>query len=127
MLALSVRGGQLEGEPWVYAWLAEHGVVYLGATALHPATRTWLHLHDEDPSLGRMRARYPELAEEELDVLALQLPPEVDRQQVRHGAVALLAERGLLSDRHVCDQPLPVEPTAQAEELAAAIEERLRR
>ncbi len=127
MLALRVRGGELEGEPWVYAWLAEHGVVYLGATALHPATRTWLHLHDEDPSVGRMRARYPELAEEELDVLALQLPPEVDRQQVRHGAVALLAERGLLSDRHVCDQPLPAEPTAQAEELAAAIEERLRR
>ena len=127
MLALRVRGGELESEPWVYAWLAEHGVVYVGATALHPATRTWLHLHDEDPNVGRMRARYPELAEEELDVLALQLPPEVDRQQVRHGAVALLADRGLLSDRHVCDPPLPADPTAQADELAAAIEERLRR
>ena len=127
MLTLQVRGGELEGEPWVYAWLAEHGVVYVGATALHPATRTWLHLHDEDPNVGRMRARYPELAGEELDVVALQLPPEVDRQQVRHGAVALFADRGLLSDRHVCDPPLPADPTAQADELAAAIEERLRR
>lgn len=127
MLTLRVRGGELEGEPWVYAWLAEHGVVYVGATALHPATRTWLHLHDGDPNVGRMRARYPELAGEELDVLALQLPPEVDRQQVRHGAVALLADRGLLSERHVCDPPLPAEPTAQADELAGAIEERLRR
>lgn len=127
MLTLRVRSGELESEPWVYAWLAEHGVVYVGATALHPATRTWLHLHDHDPNVGRMRARYPELTGEALDVLALRLPSEVDRQQVRHGAVALLAGRGLLSDRHVCDPPLPAEPTAQADELAAAIEERLRR
>ena len=96
MLRLHVRGGELEGEPWVYAWVAEHGVVYVGATALHPATRTWLHLHDEDPNIGRMRDRYPELVGEELDVIALRLSPDVDRQQVRHGAVALLAERGLL-------------------------------
>jgi hypothetical protein len=127
MLTLRVRSGELESEPWVYAWLAEHGVVYVGATALHPATRTWLHLHNEDPDVGRMRERYSELAEEEIDVLALRLPAEVDRQQVRHGAVALLAERGLLSDRHVCDPPLLAEPTEQADELAAAIEERLRR
>ena len=127
MLTLRVRGGELEGEPWVYAWLAEHGVVYVGATTLHPATRTWLHLHDDDPDVGRMRERYAELAGEELDVLALPLPPDVDRQQVRHGAVALLAERGLLSARHVCDPPLPAEPTPQADELATAVEERLRR
>jgi hypothetical protein len=126
VLTLRVRGGELEAEPWVYAWLAPHGVVYVGATALHPATRTWLHLHDEDPNIGRMRDRYSELTGEELDVLALQLPPDVDRQQVRHGAVSLLAERGLLSERHVCDPPLPAEPTRQADELVAAVEERLR-
>jgi len=126
VLTLHVRGGELEAEPWVYAWLATHGVVYVGATALHPATRTWLHLHDDDPNVGRMRERYSELTGEELDVLALQLPPDVDRQQVRHGAVSLLAERGLLSERHVCDPPLPAEPTALADELVAAVEERLR-
>jgi hypothetical protein len=126
VLTLHVRGGELEGEPWVYAWFAQHGVVYVGATALHPATRTWLHLHDEDPNIGRMRERYLELAREELDVLALRLPADVDRQHVRHGAVALLADRGLLSERHVCDPPLPAEPTPQAEELVTAVEERLR-
>ena len=125
-MLLRVRAGELEGEPWVYAWLAEHGVIYVGATALHPATRTWLHLHDEDPNIGRMRERYSEVAAEELDVLALRLPDEVDRQHVRHGAVALFAERGLLSDRHVCDPALPAPPTPQAEELVAAVEERFR-
>jgi hypothetical protein len=77
--------------------------------------------------VGRMRARYPELANEELEVVAVALPADVDRQHVRHGAVALLAERGLLSDRHVCDPPLPARPTAQADELVAAVAERLRR
>ena len=127
MLTLRVRDGKLEGEPWVYAWIGADGVVYVGATTLHPATRTWLHLHDDDPDIGRMRARYPELAGEELDVIARRLPPDVDRQRVRHGSVAQLAERGLLSDRHVCDQPLPAEPTAEADELVAAAEEWLRR
>jgi hypothetical protein len=125
-MLLRVRAGELEGEPWVYAWLAAHGVVYVGATALHPATRTWLHLHDEDPNIGRMRERYSGLADEEIDVLAVRLPPEVDRQRVRHGAVALLAERGLLSERHVCDPPHPAEPTPEAEELVTAVEARLR-
>jgi hypothetical protein len=125
MLTLRVRGGELEPEPWVYAWLGPEGVVYVGATALHPATRTWLHLHDDDPNVGRMRARYRGIADEELDVVAVQLPPEADRQRVRHGAVALLAERGLLSERHMCDSPLPAEPTPQAEEFVAAVAARL--
>ena len=55
-------------------------------------------------------ARFPELASEELDVLALELPEGVDRQRVRHGAVPLLAECGLLSPRQVCDPPLEAEP-----------------
>jgi hypothetical protein len=74
-----------------------------------------------------MQARFPELGGEELDVLALELAEGVDRQRVRHGAVALLAERGLLSDRHVCDPPLPAEPTEQAAELVAAVAARLGR
>ena len=75
MLVLRVREGELEsGGQWVYAWLARDGVVYVGATALHPETRTWLHLHHDDPEVGRMRARFPELANEEFDVLAVELP-----------------------------------------------------
>jgi hypothetical protein len=126
MLDLRVREGELEsGGQWVYAWLARDGVVYVGATTLHPETRTWLHLHDNDPNVGRMRARYPELAHEELDVLAFELPAGVDRQQVRHSAVARLAEQGLLSDRHVCDEALPKEPTAETERFVEALAARI--
>jgi hypothetical protein len=101
----------------VYAWLAPDGVVYVGATALHPETRTWLHLHHEDPDVGRMRARYPSLADDELDVVALRLDDGVERQRVRHGAVHLLAARGLLAQRHVCDPPLEAAPSPEGEAL----------
>jgi hypothetical protein len=121
-MLLRVRAGELESElQWVYAWLARDGVVYVGATALHPETRTWLHLHHEDPAIGRMRARFPGLEAEELDVVALQLDEGVDRQRVRHGAVRLFGERGLLSDRNVCDRPLEAEPTPEAEALVDAV------
>ena len=126
-MLLRVRAGELEpGPQWVYAWLAHDGVVYVGATTLHPETRTWLHLHHDDPEIGRIRARFDELAAEELDVVAVELRDDVDRQQVRHGSVALFEARGLLSGRHVCDPPLPAKPTSQAEELVAAVEEWLR-
>ena len=126
-MLLRVRAGELEaGSQWVYAWVARDGVVYVGATALHPETRTWLHLHHDDPEIGRMRARFAALADEELDVVAVELADDADRQRVRHGAVPLLEAQGLLSGRHVCDPPLAAAPTPQAEELVAAVEERLR-
>ena len=109
----------------MYAWTGPEGVVYVGATGLHPATRTWLHLNDEDPNVGRMRARYPELATEEFDVLAHELPAGVDRQQVRHGAVTAFAERGLLAERHVCDPPLAAEPHPETDAFVAAVAEHL--
>ena len=127
-MLLHVRSGELQtAGQWVYAWLARDGVVYVGATALHPATRTWLHLHDDDPDVGRMRARFGELAAEDLDVLAVELAEDVDRQQVRHGGVALLAERGLLSERNVCDPPLPAEPHPATDAFVDALAKHLRR
>lgn len=126
MLPLRVRDGELEsGGQWVYAWIARDGVVYVGATTLHPETRTWLHLHDENPGVGRMRARFPDLAAEELDVLAVELPEDIDRQRIRHGAVALLAERGLLSPRQVCDPPLEKDPHPETDAFVATIETHL--
>ena len=127
MLVLRIREGELEsGGQWVYAWSAPDGVVYVGATTLHPETRTWLHLHHDDPDVGRMRARFLELSSKELDVLAVELPNDVDRQRVRHGAVALLAERGLLSPRQVCDPPLEAEAHPETDRFVAALEEHLR-
>jgi hypothetical protein len=122
MLRLQVRSGELETDgQWVYAWIGPAGVVYVGATTLHPATRTWLHLHDEKPEVGRMRARYPELANEDLDVVAMSLADDVDRQQVRHSAVPLLAERGLLAPNHVCDPPLEAARTSETERFVDTV------
>jgi hypothetical protein len=126
MLVLRVKEGELESSgQWVYAWLAHDGVVYVGATTVHPETRTWLHLHDESPEVGRMRARFSDLATDEFDVLAVELPESLDRQRIRHGAVTLLAERGLLSPRQVCDPPLEQEPHPETEAFVDAIEARL--
>lgn len=126
MSTLRVRRGELESAgQWVYAWIARDGVVYVGATALHPETRTWLHLHDADPNVGRMRARFPGLEDEDFDVLAYELPAGVDRQQVRHRAVAQLAERGRLSGRQVCDPASPAEPLPETDRFVEAIEARL--
>ena len=127
MLVLRVRDGELESEgQWVYAWIGPAGVVYVGATALHPATRTWLHLYHDDPEIGRMAARYPELAEVQLDVVAMQLDEGVDRQQVRHSAVRLLGERELLAPDHVCDPPLNTEQTGDTERFVDAVTDRRR-
>jgi hypothetical protein len=122
MLRLQVRQGELEGDgQWVYAWIGPAGVVYVGATALHPATRTWLHLHHEDPEIGRMAARYPELGNQELDVVALELAESIDRQQVRHSAVRLLDERGLLAPDNVCDPPLEAARTGETERFVDTV------
>jgi hypothetical protein len=127
LLILRVRNGELaDAGSWVYAWVGDTGVVYVGATGLAPATRTWLHLHDEDPNVGRLKARYPDSATEELDVIALRLPDGVDRQEVKHAVVTRLGERGLLSERHVCDPPAAVGPSAAADRLVDAVAEHLR-
>jgi hypothetical protein len=129
LLVLRVRNGEVaDAGSWVYAWVGASGVVYVGATALPPAARTWLHLHHEDPNVGRLRARYPDSGHEELDVIALRLPDGVDRQQVKHAVVRLLGERGLLSERHVCHPPAEVASSmaSDADPLIEAIAEHLR-
>jgi hypothetical protein len=127
LVVLRVREGEVaESGSWVYAWVGREGVVYVGATALHPATRTWLHLHDEDPNVGRLRARYPDSARNELDVVALRLPEGVDRQEVKHAVVTRLGELGLLSERHVCDPPAAAPSSPAAARLVDAVAEHLR-
>jgi hypothetical protein len=128
MTTLRVRGGELEGQgSWIYAWLAGDGVVYVGGTGLHPATRTWLHLHDDDPEIGRMRVRYATLADDELDVLFMELPEDAERQRVRHGTVTQLGERGLLSPRHVCDPPPDLGASEEADRFVELVVARLGR
>jgi hypothetical protein len=126
LLVLQVRHGEVaDAGSWVYAWVGASGVVYVGATGLAPATRTWLHLNDEDPNVGRLRARYPDTAHEEFDVIALRLPDGVDRQEVKHAVVTGLDERGLLSERQVCDPPAAVGHSAAADRLVDAVAEHM--
>jgi hypothetical protein len=115
---------------WVYAWIDRAGdaeVVYVGATGLHPATRAWLHLHDPDPDVGRIAARFGREAVPPLDVLAMRVPEGIARADVRDALAARLADEGLLPPRAVADWPRPlVPPAAECGELVDRFVARLR-
>ena len=92
MTLLRVRGGKLaDTGSWVYVWVRagtrERPVIYVGGTGLPPAVRTWLHLHDDDPDVGRLAARYSGLAHEDLDVLAFPVPEHLARQLVKDAVI----------------------------------------
>jgi hypothetical protein len=127
-VVLNVRDGELAGENWVYTWIDPDGeVVYVGATGLDPRTRVWLHLHDQDPEIGRMRSRFARLATTPLDVLAMRVPDEVSRADVRDVLGARLAGEGLLADQAITDHlQLPLDPPSEALELAERYVARLR-
>lgn len=110
---LQIREGELtDVGSFVYVWVraGERRVVYVGATGLPPAARTWLHLHDPDPEVGRIRAGYPPAASEALDVLAFTLPAGVAREDLRDSLVLSLHEDGLLAPDYAGPQPRPDAP-----------------
>jgi hypothetical protein len=124
-----VRDGELvDMGNWVYAWLDEAGlVVYVGATGLDPRTRVWLHLHDDDPDVGRMAARFERLAESQFTVLAMSVPEEIPRADVRDALGARLAGEGLLAEDAITDHlQLPLDSSAETLELAERFVARLR-
>lgn len=44
-VSIGVTDGELTGdESWVYVWLKDNEVLYVGATRLPLGARTWLHL-----------------------------------------------------------------------------------
>ena len=105
-LLLHVRDGEVVDQgAWIYAWLHDGRVVHLGATALHPATRSWLHLNDPNPDVGRIGMRYPNAKNVAFDVVALLLPPDVSRPEARQAAIAEAVSRNLLSDAYVGFDP----------------------
>jgi hypothetical protein len=130
-LVVNVRDGEIaDAGSWVYAWLecaADFAVVYVGATGLDPSTRMWLHLNDPDPDVGRMAARFERLATTELDVLAMRVPNEISRADVRDAIGARLEADGLLAPDALVDhlQPL-VDPPAECVELADRFVARVR-
>jgi hypothetical protein len=109
---------------WVYVWWStdERGVVYVGATRLPPALRTWLHLHDADPNIGRVGALLPEARSARWDVLAFKVGAPESRAAVKAGLIDALARAGLLSERYV--GPAPEAATTSAaglERMVAAV------
>jgi hypothetical protein len=128
-VVLRVRGGELvEQGSWVYVWIGpDDAVVYVGATGLDPSTRVWLHLHDDDPDVGRMRAQFEQLAETRLAVLAMRVPGAVPRAEVRDVLGARLGEENMLGSAAITDHlQLVLEPTPEATELAERFVARLR-
>ena len=126
---MRVRDGEVvQAGSWVYTWVdADDGVVYVGATALEPETRIWLHLHDPDPEVGRMGARFEGVASAPLDVLAMKVPEEISRADVRDVLGARLADEGLLADGAITDHlQLVLNPAPEAVELADRYIARLR-
>jgi hypothetical protein len=130
MTTLRVRGGELvDVGSWVYVWVKagrrRGPVVYVGATGLPPAVRTWLHLHDSDPKVGRVAGRYRDLAREDLDVLAFAVPDGLSRQLVKAALVRELEREGLVAEDYVGDasdpHALPDEVVGQARQFVVAV------
>lgn len=129
MISLQIRDGELaDTGSWVYVWLRpgwDRPVIYVGGTGLPPVVRTWLHLHDPDPGIGRVAARYGDLSAEPLDVLAFELPPSLPRPTVKAAAIQRLHTENLLAQRYVGDPPAPIdvtdEVTAIVDRVLAAI------
>jgi hypothetical protein len=126
MTLLRVRNGEMADVGcWVYVWVTvnnqQRPVVYVGATGLPPAVRTWLHLHDSDPDVGRIAARYCEVAREDLDVLAFRVPGELSRRRVKAAVIQRLHHQGLLAEKYIGDLPDTHPPVEGAAEMAEKV------
>jgi len=79
----------------VYAWTVDNDpavVVHVGATGLPPVVRSWLHVHDDNPDIGRIRAQHPELLCGDVTIRAFQIRSDLDRRAVKNFVVAELTE-----------------------------------
>jgi hypothetical protein len=97
-----------EGNASVYAWLEPGGVIYVGATLLHPAARAELHLSGDDPEARVLGRLYPErggVIDERLRFVSFELPPQSDRAAVRQQMMGVLAREHLLSERYFGPTP----------------------
>jgi hypothetical protein len=110
-VVLHIREGglKLDGS-WIYVWAhaSKGAVVYVGTTNLPPVLRTWMHIHDPNPDIGRVAAHYPPAGGEmhdPLDVIAFTVPVGLSRPEVKRCLVNLLAERDLLAATYFGDQP----------------------
>ena len=56
----------------------------------------WLHLHHDDPEIGRVRTQRPDALSGDMVVRAFQLDPGLDRQEVKRALLRL--QEGALAE-----------------------------
>jgi len=128
VLVVQVRDGEAAAGSWLYAWVRvpSGDVVHIGGTGLHPQVRTWLHLTDPRPEVGRLRARHPELSTDAFDVLAFELPAHVDRPRAKRALITAAAREGLLGDAYIGDAPSDGGTDGELEPVVLPFLERIR-
>ncbi len=92
-LKFRIRDGVLADEgSWLYVWRRPDTgeIVYVGTTGLPPVVRAWLHINDNDPSIGRIRAVQPDALSGDIVVHAFRVRPDLDRRDVKRALLRLL-------------------------------------
>lgn len=96
---IQLTDGTPTPESWVYVWRRPGGdVLYIGATGLPLAARTWLHLHDPRPEIGRVAAEAPAALLGEVEVLGFAVADGLDRRQVRSALQAVVDQQARPAD-----------------------------
>jgi hypothetical protein len=92
---ISVRDGRVQPTgSWLYVWIevGTGAIVYVGGTGFDPELRAYVHVTNEDPQLGRIRATVPQYDQRDFDVLAFKLPDGIDRPAAKQALIARLVE-----------------------------------
>lgn len=118
----SVIHGQLQvPDSWVYLWVSKASglVIYIGATRLDPEVRAWMHLHDENRNVGRVRADYADYKTEAMDVFAFAVPPGIDRAAVRDGLTRAASAAGMLALDNICRESIDGDVDPEVDEVVS--------
>jgi hypothetical protein len=113
-------------ESWVYVWVRDdtNATVYVGATGVAPALRSWLHLNHEDPDIGRIAKQYPGVGgdlTEHFTVIAFPVDQTIDRQDVKRYLEGALSESSALDDHYIDAPPSGESFSADVERLGTTI------
>lgn len=93
--SVEVTDGRIESGSWVYLWVrpSDGEVLYVGATALPPTARVWLHINHDDPDVARVKADAPAALSGDIVVRCFRIDPTLDRSAVRDALKARLESR----------------------------------
>ena len=99
-LKFLVRNGHVATEDsWIYVWLHQKQIIYIGATWLHPMARAEVHFHGQTEEIRVVRAGLEKAGinlDDEFTVLAFPVPAGLDRQTLKRCLIDALAQDGHL-------------------------------